>query len=150
MIDYKIISLKNLERIEPMWEQLINYLKDKSNKHKIEFQDKTFKNRIQPYLDKVNTGLSRLVCATHEGVDIAYCLSSITSKGIGEVDSIYINPDYRGNGIGEYLMRDAFHFFERNKTIQDIVMVSEGNENVMRFYESMGYELRYYTLRRKK
>ena len=150
MIKYMEVDIKEIDRIKPLWQELINHLKEQTNLYHDEFEAKVFEERIAPYLDKIKDGKSRLIIAIKDNVDIGYSLSSITKDKLGELDSIYVNLEYRGYNIGDYFMKDALEFFEINNTIEDILMVSEGNEDVMKFYNKYGFEMRYYTLRRKK
>lgn len=150
MITYLEIKESDFNRIEGMWKELILFLQNRSRAFKEEYENKTFDKRMSPFYKKIEGGCSRLVVAVCDGVDIAYCLSSITSDLIGEIDSLYINDSYRGHGIGAYLIEDAFAFFDSHDTVDDIVMASEGNESVLKFYEKYGFEMRYYTLKRKK
>lgn len=150
MITYKEIDLEKYNTIEPLWKELIIFLQSKSKLHKDEYNHKTFEGRMKGYYEKTKYGYSRLIIAEDQGKDIAYCLSSITKDLIGEIDSLYIKPQYRGMHTGDYLIQDAFSFFDQHNTIQDIVMASEGNEAVLSYYEKQGFEMRYYTLTRKK
>ena len=150
MITYKELEIDDVSRIEPLWKELITYLKEKSKLHKQEYVNKTFEGRMKGYYDKISNGYYRILVAKDESKDIAYCLSSITKDKIGEIDSLYINPLYRNKGIGEYLIKDAFMFFDQHQTVKDIVQASEGNEEVLSFYEKQGFFMRYYTLSRNK
>lgn len=150
MISYSVIDIIDIKKIEPMWKKLINYLETQSVENKEEFHNKRFEDRMAPVLRKIESGKYRLLIVSDSNLDIGYCLSTITVDGVGEVDSIYVDNDYRKKGIGEYLMEDALQFFDRNNTRKDILSVSEGNEDVMKFYRKFGYHTRYYVLKRKK
>ena len=150
MITYSSVDIKDIKRIESMWQQLISYLGEQSENNRKEFVNKEFSERMSPVLDKARSGKYRLLIANDGNLDIGYCLSTITKDGVGEVDSIFIDNEFRKLGIGEYLMEDALQFFDQNNTRKDILSVSEGNEDVMKFYKKFGFRIRYYVMKRMK
>ena len=50
------LSVDELQRIEPLWKELIAFLHRQSTRFKMEFEQKQFASRIQTYLDKVKDG----------------------------------------------------------------------------------------------
>ena len=150
MITYSVTGIKDLKKIEPMWKMLTRYLEKQSTLHKSDFQNKVFEDRFAPFFEKTKNGKYRIVIASKNGIDVGYCVSSITKDSIGEIDSIYLHNDYRKQGVGEHLMNDALRFFDENNTKKEILSVSEGNEDVIQFYGKFGFQTRYYVLKRKK
>ena len=146
------LSVDELQRIEPLWKELIAFLHRQSTRFKMEFEQKQFASRIQTYLDKVKDGkyLIDVIVDLESNRDIGYCLSSVTKDSIGEVDSLYVKEEYRDAHMGTILMQRAMDFFEMHHTIKDVLHVSEGNEHALSFYEKYGFQTRYYQLVREK
>ena len=58
---------------------------------------------------------------------------------IGEIDSIFIEDKYRGQGIGKELMKNAINWLHsKNVSIQKI-LVGVGNEKVIEYYREFGF-----------
>lgn len=151
-MEIKNVMLDEMNRIKPLWQELIDYLQSQSNQFHDEFASKTFEERMKPYYDKVRTGwyFIDIIWDPLTGKDIGYCISSITKELVGEMDSLFIKPEYRQLHLGHELMERALRFFEQHQTIKDIVQVSEGNEEVQSFYQKYGFQTRYYQMVRRK
>ena len=54
--------------------------------------------------------------------------------GLGEIESIYIEPDYRGSGIGDNLMKRALRWMDEYPVDKKVLTVGAGNEEVFAFY----------------
>ncbi|MCG0275390.1 MAG: GNAT family N-acetyltransferase [Thermosediminibacteraceae bacterium] len=58
---------------------------------------------------------------------------------IGEIDSIFVEEKYRNYGLGDRLMKRALEWLNSNHVKTKIIMVAEGNENVLEFYKKYGF-----------
>lgn len=79
---------------------------------------------------------------------VGYCMTSVKDR-IGEIDSIYINPQYRGKKLGEQLMEKAESWLKSKKIIKFSISVVEGNESVFDFYNKQGYHPKHTVLEKK-
>jgi ribosomal protein S18 acetylase RimI-like enzyme len=147
MIRYVEESVANIMRIQPMWQDLITFLEQKSTFHKDEFKHKVFEQRLIPVFEKAKEGSIRLLIAVSENNDVGYCLSTVSPTGVGEVDSIYVHPTYRNRGIGDYFIDDALASMKKQQVNEVVLSVSEGNEDVIGFYQKYGFQHRYYVLK---
>ncbi|XMB86566.1 GNAT family N-acetyltransferase [Mycoplasmatota bacterium WC44] len=151
MIDYIKLDLGDIKEIKELWEKLSKHHKEKSVDFKHIFEKVTFDIRIISYLNKVKKGKYSIdvVVDSDKGVSIGYGMNSISEENIGEVDSIYIDPEYRGFGIGDELMRKALLFFEENKAKKILLGIAVGNEEVLEFYNKYGFKPRTIILEKK-
>lgn len=151
MIEYKKINLDSIDEIKELWKKLSKHHLENSADFKLMFEKVTFDIRIKLYLDKVKKGKYSInvVVDTDYGISIGYCMNSISDENIGEVDSIYIDSNYRGFGIGDVLMRKALLFFEENEARKVILGVAAGNEEVFGFYAKYGFKPRTIILEKK-
>ena len=67
----------------------------------------------------------------------------------GEINEIYIVPEWRGKGIGNILMKHAEDWF-RNKGIKTVrVEALATNEKALAFYRKHGFKPNYITLQKE-
>jgi ribosomal protein S18 acetylase RimI-like enzyme len=63
----------------------------------------------------------------------------VTGKRIGELESISVLPEYRGQGIGSRLLDEVDREFD-SLSVEDVVIgLLPGNEGALRLYERHGY-----------
>ena len=74
-----------------------------------------------------------------KGIPLGYCISSIDSSGVGEIESIFVDEACRGRGVGATLMEAALGWMDRVGVKGKRVVVVSGNEEVLAFYERFGF-----------
>lgn len=130
-----------LDIVEPLWKKL-NELHRLVSPH---FSDRaaahSFTARKQGFLEKTQNGQLRVevVKTKAEQQVIAYCVSTITPDKTGEIDSIFVEEDHRGNGIADHLMCGALEWMEQAEVKAKILVVLWGNERVHAFYQRYGF-----------
>ncbi len=110
------------------------------------YEDVTFESRMEVVRRRSDGGSLRLVTAMDQGVQLGYCLSTIGRDRIGWVDSFYVRPQHRGNGIGREMMLRSIDWLHGKGAKAIRLTVTPGNEDVMGFYRAQGFELRKYLL----
>ena len=90
-----------LDRVEPLWSQLRRHHADLAPRWSPSLLAISFEERRAELVGK---GQLLVSIATHQARDIGYCVSTITSDAIGEVDSLYVIPSHRGAGVGHSLL----------------------------------------------
>ena len=70
---------------------------------------------------------------------IAYAVSTIDHKCIGEIDSLCVKEQYRGQGIGKQLIRRAIDWMESEGAKSYTLQVVHGNDRAMSLYQSLGF-----------
>lgn len=146
-IIYQNLSVNDIDLIEPLWEQLNHYHLETVSTFKEDFKKFTFKERKRRLLNskkKIN-----IIVASEDNNYIAYCISSIDEKGKGEIESLCVNPQYRGKGVGSVLMKKSLTWLEENKAENITILVAVGNEKALSFYEKLGFAPKTYKLKRK-
>lgn len=78
---------------------------------------------------------------------IAYAISSVSSKRIGEIDSIYVKEEHRGINLGDRLMKGALRWLDEEKVVSKKIAVASGNKEVFKFYMRYGFKPRINILR---
>ncbi len=159
MIDMKVknircelVSPPDLDIIEPLWEKIKKHHQSISPNFSEKYQESDFKTRKMELMAKSSGGKLRLELAEDISQEkyIGYCISSISSQGQGEIDSIFVEEDYRSLGIGHELVKRALHWME-SECVEDLkIVVAVGNEELLPFYQSFGFYPRHMILENKK
>jgi ribosomal protein S18 acetylase RimI-like enzyme len=129
-----------LDDIGALWEKLNLHHLDCSENFKDHFRAMTFERRKAELLQKTRHGELRVDMALDEtGQPIGYCVSSIDKAKTGEIESIYIEKDYRRLGIGDTLMKNALSWMDEKGAEKKTVVVCVGNEQAFGFYVKYGF-----------
>lgn len=129
--------------VQPLWQKLRIYHKNKSKHFADTYANKSFQDRVDELTADSKVGIRvNLVKDKDTGQYIGYCVSTIDKEMIGEIDSLYVEKEYRNQGIGNELMKRALEWLDENKVILKIVVVAEGNEKVIDFYNHYGFRIR--------
>ena len=143
-IEYIEGSEELLSSIEPLWLKLSQHhqsvTKDQGNR----FISFPFQRRMDVLLYKARGESIRVDLAkdADSGQTIGYSLSSIVDTGIGkegEIESLYIEPNYRSLSIGEKMMQNALDWMDGKGVTRKKVGVVYGNERAFKFYEKFGF-----------
>lgn len=95
-------------------------------------------------LEKAKAGALHIDLAKDldSGEVIAYSVSTVSSDGKGYLESIFVEPNYRENGIGDNLMRKALDWMNDTRAKTIVLEVGVGNEAVLSFYRRYNFHPR--------
>lgn len=140
-------NIKDIDLIKPLWEQLNELHYEKSVNFKKRFADYKFEKRIEGIIKKAERGIIKLdiLFDDEKNKYVGYCLNSIEDFQ-GEIESIFIEKEYRKYGQGGRLMESALEWF-KDKNISDIkINVVYNNSDALPFYERYGFRIGNYIL----
>ena len=127
-----------LERMRPLWCELQRHHADRFPKWREDLLAATFDQRKAGLIKKGVGGLLVLL-AMRGREDVAYGICTVNEHGQGEIDSIYVSEEYRQQGIGTALMKEAMAWL-RDRNVTDIVVdVMAGNDAAAHLYEKFGF-----------
>ncbi len=132
-------GIELLDLIKPLWEKLNNHHRGNSNNFSHNYEKFTFELRKEKFYNKGLKVNIDLVKDLDRETYIGYCISTINSDLVGEVDSLYLEKECRGQGIGEELMERALIYLNDNNSKKKIIGVAEGNEEVLNFYKKFKF-----------
>jgi len=137
---YRTVGADEIDAVRPLWEKLRAY-------HAALLDEKPpflFEPRKQGLLNKAVSGGLRieLVSVNSSGVDVAYCISTVSADRYGEIDSIFVDERHRGRGIGSELLRRALVWLDDAGATTKVVTVANGNEGALALYRSFGFHPR--------
>lgn len=142
-IEYISGGKELLDFVGPLWEKLNAHHKANSKYFVDRFENFTYETRKARFLSDLHADI-RVDLVKDKALDryVGYCVSTINKDHAGEVDSLYIEAEYRKFGIGNELMKRALEWMDENKTKTKIIAVAEGNEAVFDFYKRYGFYTR--------
>lgn len=142
-----------IDRIKELWEGLNNHHFRKSINFKERYKNFTFEKRKEILIKKVGDGEIYIELAIDNQFNkaIGYCMSVLTNypEPEGEVESLYIDSNYRGKGIGEIFMKHAIEWLNSKNIGTQRIVVACGNEEVLPFYLKFGFYPKFMTLEKK-
>ncbi len=139
-----------LDFVQPLWEKLNKYHEVHSKTFPEKFRQQTFATRKSKFLNDENVDLKiDLVKDKETNIYIGYCISTVNREGIGEVDSLYIEQDYRKFGLGDKFMTKALEWLEHKQVKTKIIGVAEGNDAALDFYKRYNFYTRRIILEQK-
>jgi ribosomal protein S18 acetylase RimI-like enzyme len=130
-----------LEEIDFLWEKLNEMHKAKSKYFSKKFESFKFEKRKVGLIEKGRNGDIKVITVKDlvESKLIGYLICSIDRNNNGEIDSLYVESEYRGYGIGDKLMESSLNWFEKNNIKKIRIGVAVGNEEVLTFYGRYGF-----------
>ncbi|CAA9890270.1 Aminoalkylphosphonate N-acetyltransferase [Candidatus Methylobacter favarea] len=87
------------------------------------------------------------VLVARQGSEIAgmvcllYTVSTALGARVALLEDMIIAPDYRGLGVGSYLLENAIKFARKNKCRRITLLTDCANEPAQRFYQRHGFAL---------
>ena len=143
----KIVELdrNNINDIKSLWKGLNSYHYEVSTHFKKNFKILTFEQQTQELMKKDKL---RIFVAESEDKHIGYCIFTV-NNGQGEVDSIYIQAEYRNEKLGEQLMNKALERFKAHQCNEVAIYIAEGNESVLPSYRKFGFFERFVVMQNK-
>jgi ribosomal protein S18 acetylase RimI-like enzyme len=140
-IEYLELDPDNLDAVKPLWEKLNEHHRRKSRFRAL-YAGLTFERRKAGLLERSAAGTAKvdLVKDGETAECVAYCISEISADGrTAEIESIFVDPRYRGGRIGDTLMKRALAWMDSRGVTTKTMVVADGNEDVLAFYSRYGF-----------
>ncbi len=139
-----------LDKVEPLWLQLNSHHLSLSPYFKDYYRTLTFQDRKRVILHRSVGVEIHVDLAYDQEILVGYCVSSVDKGLTGEIDSIFVDLAYRGQGIGKTLLQNALAWLGAKGSKKNIVSVGVGNEQAYGFYAKFGFFPRRTMLEQKK
>lgn len=138
-----------LDEVEPLWSKLVEHHKLRSEHFRHEFESITFGIRKRMLNDHSHEGgiLVEVAGDSDTGKAVGYCISSINRFKQGELESIFVEKEFRGKGIGEAMVKHALNWMDEQGAHSKVIVAVVGNEEVLSFYARFGFMPRQYLLK---
>ena len=150
-IEYTVTDQRDLDLIGHLWEKLNEHHRVRSPHWAGYYARMTFDLRKKELLEKSSNGTMRIDIAKdgNTGVLVGYCVSTVSEKKGGEIESIFVEKDYRMHGIGDDFMKKALAWMD-SLSVADtdrVIGVAAGNEDAFTFYSKHNFYPRVTRLR---
>lgn len=129
-----------LDLVQPLWEKLNKHHEVNSSYFSDKFRNLKFEVRKNKFIKSNNLQVKiDLIKDIEKDLYVGYCISTINEDLTGEIDSIFVEKEYRKYGLGDKLMNIALEWLNSKQVKTKIIGVAEGNENVLEFYKRYGF-----------
>jgi len=147
-IDYIETEEDGLDSIKPLWEHFNEHHRMHSKYFAKKYQSFTFEDRKEMLMKKAGKGNIHVGIAVNLNTcrPIGFCISSITRYMEGEVEYLFIEEEFRSQGIGENLLKKALTWLGNHGSAITKIAVEVGNEEVQPFYTKYGFVPRFIIL----
>lgn len=139
----EVLEKERIDVVKPLWEALNEHHKAQSVHFKKRFQQFSFEYRKDALLNKEKL---LILTAKDEENLIGYCITGKTDHE-GEIESIYVEPEYRKKGVGKQFISDSIKWLVNENVDEINLKVAAGNEQVVDFYRDFGFEISTITLK---
>ena len=149
MNDLRIIQIKEptselLPQVERQFAELYNFIKDKGLKLPL------VKDGEKKWINSIKKTVGKFVAlfVAVDGEKVAGFVSGVVkftpdylgNQKVGFLTFHYIEPDYRGKGIGKKLLKSLENWFKEKNVSSIEVQVSFMNEDSRNYFKKNGYE----------
>lgn len=149
MIRYFETDENGLDLIKELWEQLNSHHKARSKYFYQDYEKIVFDDRKKQLFKKIGKWNLRIDLALDiDDHTVGYCVSSISNEK-GEIDSIYVDENFRTKGIGDILMKRALEWMDTNDIVDREVKLSAGNDDAIQFYSRYGFHPKHIVLKQR-
>jgi ribosomal protein S18 acetylase RimI-like enzyme len=151
-ITYQRTDETGLEFIRQLWEQLNEHHRSRTRYFRTYYEKLAFDDRKRYFEAIVREGGVVAVDIVRDpatGRPVGYSVSSLSNDEVGEIESLFVDPAYRLQGIGSMLVSRAIAWLEKCGVEKIQVKVAQGNEDTWKFYNQFGFYPRMTVLERK-
>jgi diamine N-acetyltransferase len=151
MIEYQEVAAGNMDIVAPLWDKLRKHQEVLSPNFSEHYVNRTWQARRAGLLETAGTDGMHIDMARDKdsGRLVGYCISTVSPDKKGCLESIYIEPDFRGSNIGDTFMVKALEWMKYKKAQAITLNVGVGNEAVISFYKRYGFYPRTIVLQQK-
>jgi diamine N-acetyltransferase len=137
MTEITDITKERINCIRNLWEKLNKLHYEDSVYFEEHYESFTFEGRIESVL-RIDDESLKISIVKNGPRYLGYCISSIDGKN-GEIDSIYLEDELRGRGLGKELVNQHVKWMKGKGCSRIRVAVSYGHDPVNEFYHRMGF-----------
>ncbi|PKM50970.1 MAG: N-acetyltransferase [Firmicutes bacterium HGW-Firmicutes-7] len=134
----KDIGIDQLDLIKPLWEKLNQLHLQDSKYFKEHFRTFTFEKRCEKFRRMEGRSIKIEVVVNEILGIIGYCITTIGQEA-GEVESLFVEEEFRKDGLGNMLVGSAIQWLKGNNCNKILVGIAEGHEEVFGFYMKNGF-----------
>jgi GNAT superfamily N-acetyltransferase len=133
------IDSQSIDCIRSLWDKLNRIHLEDSHYFKEHYQKFSFEKRCEKFnLLSSDDIFIEGIFSSKSNIPVGYCISTVDGN-VGEIDSLFVEENYRKHGYGTQLVEHSLKWLKNKKCISICVAVAEGNESVYGFYQRFGF-----------
>jgi len=150
-VAYRSAGFSEIDLIRPLWDQLNRHHHARSEHFRSWYERTDFEDRKAHFRDLSESGQLRLDLAIDRptGNPVGYSVSSLSREKAGEIESLFVDPGYRSEGVGTTLVTRALGWMDSSGAVRKRVSVGSGNGDAWAFYRKFGFVPRLTVLEQK-
>jgi ribosomal protein S18 acetylase RimI-like enzyme len=146
------LTLAEVDRVEPLWKAMVAHHRAVvGDEWPVRGEQDAWERRRAEYVDWLSTGegtmLAALPAGEPESPPLGYAMLLPNRAGatwdlgerVGEIESLSVAPEARGQGVGTALLDAARERFREQGIVFWSVAVVEANAGAVRLYERAGF-----------
>jgi len=137
MIEKLDVPKAKIACIRNLWEKLNRMHYEDSVYFEDHFESFTFEKRIESLM-KIPEGDLKITVVKEGPRFLGYCVSTIKGD-VGEIESLYLEEELRGRGIGKELVESHKAWLKGRGCARIRVGVSFGHDSANAFYHAAGF-----------
>ncbi|HEY3379679.1 MAG TPA: GNAT family N-acetyltransferase [Armatimonadota bacterium] len=147
-IVFQTVATLDHPDVQSLWERQRAYHGQLASPFAAEVGARVYADRCAELLAKAQQGHFRVELAQDAATEacIGYCITTVTAQAAGEIDSLFVDEAYRGQGIGDALLQRALVWMDELDVRVKRISVAGGNEAVLGFYQRHGFYARSHVL----
>ena len=138
-IQYRELEYDALDEVEALWLDLKEYQRSKTNHFHEHYLKVNFADRKA---DLKSKELVKIILAEGTGNSrvekIGFCMVSLDNE-VGQIESLFVAEDSRRKGLGGVLLERGIRLLKEHRPRHIRLLVGEGNEDVVSFYQKYGF-----------
>ena len=134
---YQDIGFEKISLIKNVWEKNRDYHRDISEHFSNDYVGLHFEERMQ-FLGDIDKENVKITIAEKNNEVFGYCISCCEAHK-GELLSLHVLESERSKGIGKELSKTHLDWLKSKKCSEIQVVVSQENNNTIRFYKDLGF-----------
>ena len=138
-VEYRRLTKLELPQIKTLWGELNKIHSVDSIHFKEHYNTFSFEKRSEAWLKLPDNNFQLLVAEAEGSTLVGYCVSTFDTNLKGEIDSLFVDPAFRQQGIGRTLMEKSMDWLQNNQCSPIRLTVSYGHESVLVFYQRLGF-----------
>ncbi len=141
-VSYEVIDIGGIEVVRPLFDKLMRYQQARVPYGKKLFDHMTMEFRVYSELKKNEFKDTHVILVKDDEKLIGFAYSVINRKDCGVLKLFYLEPEYRGKGIGHALFSQSTAWINGFTTKNILIFVTRGNDGAVKFYQSHGFQRR--------
>lgn len=149
-VDIRPYQAKDFLAVAELFDNFQKYLSHVDDKHMLQWKDGYGEEYVKLTLEHIEKRGGIFVVSENDGAIIGLCAGEIIESEpideyevkphkAGRITEIYVEGEYRGQGIGKQLLERVEEYFREQKCEVIRLEVFAPNASARAFYDKMGY-----------